>query len=223
MTCGRDGCTGTIVDGYCDVCGMAARSEPAPSAATESILSGSATTQARRSVTSRSSGMVRGGLGAGLVDVPTVPYRDPSSAIMQEPHGRRVAALLRPLRRARRPRARRRPGTLGGILPQVRRAVLVRPQARRGRRRRRPVRGRRAASRTAGWDGSTWRATTTCPTAGWCSRACSTPATTTRRRPRSSSGASWPRSSTRTSSRSSTSSSTSTRATSSWSTSAARA
>ena len=85
MTCGRDGCTGTIVDGYCDVCGMAARSEPAPSAATESILSGSATTQARRSVTSRSSGMARGGLGAGLVDVPTVPYRDPSSAIMQEP------------------------------------------------------------------------------------------------------------------------------------------
>ncbi len=85
MTCGRDGCTGTIVDGYCDVCGMAARSEPAPSAATESILSGSATTQARRSVTSRSSGMVRGGLGAGLVDVPTVPYRDPSSAIMQDP------------------------------------------------------------------------------------------------------------------------------------------
>jgi serine/threonine-protein kinase PknG len=85
MTCGRDGCTGTIVDGYCDVCGMAARSEPTPSAATESILSGSATTQVRRSVTSRSSGMVRGGLGAGLVDVPTVPYRDPSSAIMQEP------------------------------------------------------------------------------------------------------------------------------------------
>jgi serine/threonine-protein kinase PknG len=55
------------------------------SAATESIPSGSATTQVRRSVTSRSSGMVRGGLGAGLVDVPAVPYRDPSSAIMEEP------------------------------------------------------------------------------------------------------------------------------------------
>ncbi len=95
MTCGRDGCTGTIVDGYCDVCGMAARSESAPSAATESILSGSATTQVRRSVTSRSSGMVRGGLGAGLVDVPNVPYRDPSSAIMQDPtvvEGRRFCA-----------------------------------------------------------------------------------------------------------------------------------
>ena len=123
--------------------GWPRRSEPAPSAATESILSGSATTQARRSVTSRSSGMVRGGLGAGLVDVPTVPYRDPSSAIMAGPAGRRVPALLRPLRRAGRARARRRPGTHGGLLPQVRHAVLVRAQARRGRPRRRPVRGRR--------------------------------------------------------------------------------
>jgi serine/threonine-protein kinase PknG len=98
VICGRDGCTGTILDGYCDVCGMAAQSaasapvasvasEPIadPSAPTRSILSSSATTQARRSNTSRSAGMVRGGLGAGLVEVPAVPYRDPSSAIMQEP------------------------------------------------------------------------------------------------------------------------------------------
>ena len=30
MTCTQPGCTGTIVDGYCDVCGMAAGSNPVP-------------------------------------------------------------------------------------------------------------------------------------------------------------------------------------------------
>src|SRR6478735_4253928 len=30
MNCTQPGCTGTIVDGYCDVCGMAAGSSPVP-------------------------------------------------------------------------------------------------------------------------------------------------------------------------------------------------
>ena len=56
-----------------------------------------------------------------------------------------------------------------------------------------------AASRTAAWAGSTSRRTATSPTAGSCSRACSTPATRRRWRRRSPSGCSSPRSSTRTS------------------------
>ena len=30
MNCARNGCTGTIVDGYCDVCGMAPARPAAP-------------------------------------------------------------------------------------------------------------------------------------------------------------------------------------------------
>ena len=69
-------------------------------------------------------------------------------------------------------------GTAGpgdrGLLPQLRQPVLVRRQAAAGRPRRRPVRGRRAASPTAAWAGSTSPGTARSPTAGSCSRACST-------------------------------------------------
>ena len=79
----------------------------------------------------------------------------------------------------------------------------------------------RGASPTVGWDGSISPRTRTSRTPGWCSRACSTPATRPpwrRRQPRS---GSWPRSITPTSSGSRTSSNTTARATSSWGTSAA--
>ena len=69
-----------------------------------------------------------------------------------------------------------------------------------------------AVSRTAGSAGSIWPWTVRCPTAGWCSRACSTRATRTPWPPRSPSAASSRRSSTPTSSGSTTSSSTSTSA-----------
>ena len=165
MTCGRDGCTGTIVDGYCDVCGMAARSEPAPSAATESILSGSATTQARRSVTSRSSGMVRGGLGAASSTCPPCPTatrrrrswrtrRSPSPALLRpcdEPVGRGRDGA---------------PGRTEGYCRKCGAPFSFAAKLARGRRGRRPVRGRAAASPTAGSAGSTSPATTTCPTVG---------------------------------------------------------
>lgn len=84
-----------------------------------------------------------------------------------------------------------------------------------------------AVSRTAGSAGSTSPSTARSPTAGWSSRVCSTPATRTRWRRRSPSGASWRRSSTPTSCGSTTSWSTWTSGrvrwtgTSSWSTSAA--
>ncbi len=82
MTCQRTPCTGEIVDGYCDVCGMAPQGQTAPVPAQ---TAGSATTQVRRPTTARVTGSVRNQLGAGLVDVPSVPHRDPASAIMADP------------------------------------------------------------------------------------------------------------------------------------------
>src|SRR5690348_2782043 len=63
-SCGRPGCGGHVRDGFCEECGMAPASTP--------VSSGSA--RARR---------VR--LGAGLVEMPPVPYRDPLTAIMASP------------------------------------------------------------------------------------------------------------------------------------------
>ena len=216
MTCGRRAAPGTIVDGYCDVCGMAPAAQLGGAGARSTATAvdphvGSATTQRAPAVDEPLVGHAcAAGLGAGLVDVPAVPYRDPSDGDHgQEPRSPRTGGSAR---RCGEPVGRGRDGAAGprrGLLPQVRRTVLVRAEAR-ARATSSPASTRSsAASPTAGWAGSTWRATATCPTAGWCSRACSTPATTTRWRPRSPSAASWPRSSTRTSSRSSTSSSTS--------------
>src|SRR3954453_16277212 len=91
MTCEQPGCAGRIVDGYCDVCGMApaGKSGSAAVAAPASVATlrtvGSATARARRTATARATGSARGQLGAGLIDVPAVPYRDPSTAIMATP------------------------------------------------------------------------------------------------------------------------------------------
>ena len=145
MTCGRDGCTGTIVDGYCDVCGMAAGPEPC-------AVRGHGVDPhrlaprlgLRRSADEPHVGQVRGGLGAGLVDVPTVPYRDPSAAIMARiRRSSRTGASARAAASRSAAGATAPPGARRGLLPQVRRAVLLHAEARRGRRRRRPVRGRR--------------------------------------------------------------------------------
>jgi serine/threonine-protein kinase PknG len=109
--CPRTGCTGTIdEDGFCDTCGLEAPAgtEPAtapaavpasadspdlgaPSSRTGSVRTGSTswttssgavTTGSRRGSTRSSS---RGLLGAGLVEVPRVPYRDPKSAVLEDP------------------------------------------------------------------------------------------------------------------------------------------
>ena len=90
MNCTQPGCTGQIADGYCDLCGMAPAaaavaapaSAPASASAATARTIGSATARARRPSTARATGSVRSQLGAGLIDVPAVPYRDPSEAIM---------------------------------------------------------------------------------------------------------------------------------------------
>ncbi len=84
-------CGGTIEDGYCTICGLAATPAPvpAPAAATASAPAGSvlAASQASGGSGSRrtSARSARGRLGAGLVEIPPVPYRDPASAVLADP------------------------------------------------------------------------------------------------------------------------------------------
>ncbi|WP_395111078.1 tetratricopeptide repeat protein [Actinomadura sp. SCN-SB] len=114
--CARPGCGGTIADGYCDVCGMP---PSAGSAAGGSIGTGSMGTGSTRTGSSRSSGR-RGMLGAGLVEVPRVPYRDPSSAVLsnpQVPETRRFCSnCAEPVGRSREGR----PGRTEGFCPKCR-------------------------------------------------------------------------------------------------------
>ncbi|QIS22695.1 serine/threonine-protein kinase [Nocardia terpenica] len=81
--CEQPDCTGTISDGYCDVCGLA----PARSGSTGAGSRSGRTTRrgSSRTRSNRSTRSSRGRLGAGLVTIPPVPYRDPSTAIMSNP------------------------------------------------------------------------------------------------------------------------------------------
>ncbi|MGH9126511.1 MAG: tetratricopeptide repeat protein [Acidimicrobiales bacterium] len=124
MKCQHPGCTGTIVDGYCDVCGLAPATAPphgaplppprpgtslpappgggyppppprrpvapsegaasAPATSGGSALSGSGGSGGRRGTT-RTRASTRSHLGAGLVDIPPIPTRDPSTAVLANP------------------------------------------------------------------------------------------------------------------------------------------
>ena len=111
MKCSRAGCHGEITDGYCDACGMAPRSRPAPVAsAAPSAARGSASDQRgvrlggrtagslrthvstsataipKRSGTIRTGPVRHRSLGAGLVEVPPRPYVDPLSAVLRDPN-----------------------------------------------------------------------------------------------------------------------------------------
>jgi serine/threonine-protein kinase PknG len=92
MNCQRPGCTGSIADGYCDVCGMA----PAPHLPPPSALTATATGSSRRATTGRTRTSARGRLGAGLVEIPAVPFRDPADAVLGDaamvPESRRFCA-----------------------------------------------------------------------------------------------------------------------------------
>jgi len=98
--CTQPGCDGMIEDGYCNTCGLAApaaSSGPSgPSGSAGSAASGWASAapsgssgtsgSARSPARGRGSGRAgRGRLGAGLVDIPPVPYRDPASAVLADP------------------------------------------------------------------------------------------------------------------------------------------
>lgn len=106
--CVRPDCTGSYgPEGYCDECGRKAPvgvvpAQPPPGAGPArprsgvgpatfasvastpmSARGGSVRTGSRGS--GRSRGATRGGLGAGLIELPRVPLRDPASAVMAEP------------------------------------------------------------------------------------------------------------------------------------------
>jgi serine/threonine-protein kinase PknG len=85
-------CGGTIEDGYCTVCGLAAAPTPAGTvpAAASSAPAGPGFTASRQIPGGRGSRLTsgrsaRGRLGAGLVEIPPVPYRDPVSAVLADP------------------------------------------------------------------------------------------------------------------------------------------
>jgi serine/threonine-protein kinase PknG len=98
MNCPRPGCTGLLVDGYCDVCGMAPpRSTPAPPVPAGSALTAASLATSRRATTGRTRTGTRSRLGAGLVEIPPVPFRDPTDAVLDEaaamvPENRRFCA-----------------------------------------------------------------------------------------------------------------------------------
>ncbi|WP_280440833.1 serine/threonine-protein kinase [Nocardia brasiliensis] len=80
--CTEPGCAGTVIDGYCEVCGTAPAPPTAALASTPSTRGSSRSVRTGRS-SSRSSR--RGRLGAGMVDVPRVPRIDPATAILADP------------------------------------------------------------------------------------------------------------------------------------------
>ncbi|ELS32393.1 MULTISPECIES: serine/threonine-protein kinase [Pseudanabaena] len=110
-SCKRNGCNGTLEDGYCNVCGLAAlkssttgqsrqytaeritgRSSPITTGTGSSPLTNRSKGSRRTSTTGRSS---RKQLGAGLVSVPELPSTEPEKAIMLEakvPENKRFCA-----------------------------------------------------------------------------------------------------------------------------------
>jgi serine/threonine-protein kinase PknG len=104
VRCTQPGCDGMIEDGYCNTCGLAAPAAssgpsgpsgstgPSGSGPASAATSGSSSGSSRASGSTRSrargrgsSRSARGRLGAGLVDIPPVPYRDPASAVLADP------------------------------------------------------------------------------------------------------------------------------------------
>ena len=128
MRCTRTpACTGEIVDGYCDQCGMAPAKEPPTSTApvrepvqpsTPTVVSYPST---RRSGTARTRTSVRRRLGEGLVDIPPIPFRDPTEAVMADPtvpESRRFCGRCgEPVGRSRRAGE---PGRTAGFCPHCR-------------------------------------------------------------------------------------------------------
>ncbi|HEX2398722.1 MAG TPA: tetratricopeptide repeat protein [Mycobacterium sp.] len=89
MKCAEPGCGGTVVDGYCDVCGTApapAASQPVSVAtAPRHSVPSARTASARTARTGSTAGSARGRLGAGIVEMPRIPKGDPVAAIMKDP------------------------------------------------------------------------------------------------------------------------------------------
>jgi serine/threonine-protein kinase PknG len=142
--CAGPGCSGKLEDGYCDVCGcppasattggraeygtVAAVSELAtvPPLASTSGTVGSR--PSRRTVPSRATRSTRSRLGGGLVEVPSVPRRDPTAAVLDNPE---VEERKRWCSRCENPVGRTRadiPGRVEGFCPNCGARYSFRPK-----------------------------------------------------------------------------------------------
>ncbi len=84
MTCAESGCSGTVVAGYCDVCGTAPAAQKGVLTATAPMASTPRSRGSARTGSSKS-GSARGRLGAGVVAIPPVPRGNPAKAILTDP------------------------------------------------------------------------------------------------------------------------------------------
>ena len=84
MTCLETGCGGTVVDGYCDVCGTAPAPEKGVLTSTAPMASTPRSRGSARTGSAKTAG-TRGRLGAGVVAVPPVPRGNPTKAILTDP------------------------------------------------------------------------------------------------------------------------------------------
>ena len=86
MTCAELDCGGTVVDGYCDVCGTAPAAEPQSKVLTATApMASSARSRGSAGTGSSKSSGTRGRLGAGVVEIPPVPRGNPAKAILNDP------------------------------------------------------------------------------------------------------------------------------------------
>ncbi|MBA8949393.1 tetratricopeptide repeat protein [Actinomadura namibiensis] len=136
--CAQPGCGGTIADGYCLTCGEPPAAAPtgpgttgtSPTAGSVSASTGMSGGSLRTGGTRGSSGRSarRGMLGAGLVEVPRVPYRDPSAAVMRDPRvpekRRRCSNCEEPVGRTREGK----PGRTEGFCPKCGTAFSYTPK-----------------------------------------------------------------------------------------------
>jgi serine/threonine-protein kinase PknG len=144
MKCNRPPCTGQIVDGYCDLCGMApARESTAPVRPTspgepaneleQSTPTVASSPSTRSSGTTRTRASARNRLGEGWVDVPAIPSQDPTEAVMKDPsvpESRRFCSRCEePVGRSRAPGE---PGRTAGFCSQCRTAFDFEPKLKPG-------------------------------------------------------------------------------------------
>ena len=120
VACERAGCAGTILDGYCDTCGLAPAKGGRRRAGRQ--RPGTVATAGPGPVTGRTSGRVdvsrlttrsaqtgtrstrRSRVGAGIVEIPPMATADPATRRHGRPERPREPAVLHPLRQPRGPR-----------------------------------------------------------------------------------------------------------------------
>ncbi|MDV6012038.1 tetratricopeptide repeat protein [Haloechinothrix sp. LS1_15] len=117
--CPRVGCAGEIdEDGFCGSCGLQADDAGRASTRTDSVATWSSPSVTTSSAPSQPGSSGRGMLGAGLVEVPPVPYRDPAEVVITDPE---VPENQRFCARCQSPVGRSRPGRparADGFCPQ---------------------------------------------------------------------------------------------------------